>query len=182
MRDVQIVETIAVEIADRHAVMPHAPRHEDGVEMRRPVIERRNELPAKRGNLAERRAGDFSKDRRGRATAQVVDRDPFGHAPAVGCVLPAHLPVPEPLRAPAPFRGAAQIEPHGRADSWIVRTFLVDSRDQELGSLDGLEVCQQRAQLFAERGWIERQILADCERAEDFELRAVAGSDLTQRQ
>src|SRR5439155_7204114 len=109
--------------------------------MRRPVVEPWNELAAKGIVQAEGGFSDFSEDGGRRAAAQVVERRPFGDAPlTVGVAPPTHLPVPEPLGAPACRGGAAEIEPHGRPDSRIVPTFHVDSRDEELGSLNRIEV------------------------------------------
>ena len=85
----------------------------------------------------------------------------------------------------AEARMASTTEPlenrDGRPDSRIVPTFHVDSRDEELGSLNRIEVRQQRAELLAERNAIQKQIRRDGIGAEDLELRAVACGDLTSR-
>src|SRR5438094_1571805 len=142
-------ETVPAEITNRHAVMPHAAWHEHSVEMRCPVVEPWNELAAKGIVPAEGGVSDLSEDGGRRATAQLVEGRPLGDAPAaVGTAAPAHLPVSEPLGAPACLCGAAEIEPHRRADSRIVPTFHVDSRDEELGGLDRIEVRQQGVELL----------------------------------
>ena len=46
LRDVHVVQPVAVDVADRDAVVAHAAGREDGVEVSRPVVEPGHELTA----------------------------------------------------------------------------------------------------------------------------------------
>ena len=56
LRHVEVVEAVAVDVADRHAMMAHAAGSEDRVEMRRPVVEAGHELADERRVTPQRDA------------------------------------------------------------------------------------------------------------------------------
>ena len=86
LRDVQVVEPVAVDVAHRHAVVAHAARREDRVERRRPVVESRHELAAE-GRDSARTPPAVTSVKTGAAARlrRWSSARPLGHAPgAVG--------------------------------------------------------------------------------------------------
>ena len=95
LRDVQIVESVAVRVADRDALMAVRVARQDRVERRHPRVEIDVELPAERVVAAERRRGDLGEDRAVRARLTRCDaavhrttcqpdafrRHPISHSP-----------------------------------------------------------------------------------------------------
>ena len=156
LRHVHVVEAVAVDVADRDAVVSHAARHEDGVEVRRPVVEPWDELPAKRGVARRRPLGHIGEDGRGGAAAQMIDAHPLGDSPGPSgaarqriCQWPSRS-----ARQPALGR-AGEVEAHGRPRRGSRRALHFDGGDQELGGLDRSKSLDERRQLFAERRAIE---------------------------
>ena len=161
--------------------MSHPARREHRVEVRGPVVEAGDELPAERIVPCESRLGDLVEDRRGRAAAQVLERVPLDHAPgAVGAAAPPHLPAADPFGAAAAGR-AGEIEADRGADERIRPGLDLDAGDQKLRHPDRIDPAHERGQLLAEGVAIEDRVGSHRARAIDLELRVVAERDLIRR-
>ena len=180
LADVDVVEAVAVEVADRQPLVPHAAaRHEEPVEARGPLLLSRDELAPERGVPAESRLGLLAEDRLRRAAAQVRQDRPLRDAPGgVGAAPPAHLPAADTLgHSSAPGR-ADEVEAHGRADERVRPPRHLDRRDQELGCLKRLEVGDECFELSLEGATVADRLRREGAGTEDLELRARAERDL----
>ena len=130
--DVEVVQAVAVEVAHGHAVVAHAPRREDGVEVCGPVVEPRNELaagqevsPPRAASVASREDGGGARGcaRCSSAVHSVTRQTPSAPRRQRSCQRPTRSRAPARLRA-APARSKRTIV----RTSGLRRAVTVDAR------------------------------------------------------
>ncbi len=171
--DVEILEAVAVHVADRDAVMPVRIARQDRVERRHPGIEVDGQLPAERVGASERRLGDLGEDRSSRAADHVRRRGPPDDLPARGVAAPDHLPLADVLDAVRLRPGADDVvaDRGAKARGGITSLVGLDRGDEELGDGDLAHVADQPLELGGEGARIERRIARQILRSRDLELR-----------
>ena len=150
LRNVEVIQTVTVEIADRHSMVAHAARREHGVQVRRPEVQTGNELVLKGAIAAQGCLGRLAEYRRRGSGTEMVQGDPVDDAPhAIRAFLPSHPPVAEPLGAPARPRGAGEVEAYGRQRCRTQVARHLDAGDEKLRRVDRLEIFEQSRHLRA---------------------------------
>ena len=155
LRDVEILEAVAVRVADRHAVVPVRVARQHRVERRHPGVEGDGQLPAERLGAAERRLGDLGEDRRSRA-ADHVRRSRSTRTTCQPAALrrQRHLPLADVLDARAVRPGADDVVADrgakARGRNHLPSSGWIDG-DEELGDGDLAHVADQPLELARRR-------------------------------
>ena len=177
LRDVEILEAVAVGVADRHAMMAVRVAREHRVDARHPRIEIDRELPPERLVGAERRAGHLGEDRPRRAAGDVRLGGPLGNAPAGRAAAPGQRPGAHVLGARGRGAIADDVVAHPGAQFVVApgfspgdvrrracrrgglrRSRRLDRGDHQLDDGDGGEAVDQPPQLRDEPSSVERAI------------------------
>jgi hypothetical protein len=145
--DVEVLEAVAVGIADRDTVVAVRVPGQHAVDRRAPGIEARGELASERVGSSQGGRGDLGENWKWGAAAEVRDRRPFVHAPAIRAAAPMHAPGPRPFDAPGIRALTRDVVAHVGARQALLPVHL-DGGDQELGDRDLAEFVHELAQLL----------------------------------
>ncbi len=166
--DVDVVETVAVGVPDRDAVVAVRVAGEPRVHRGHPGVEPDAELAAEGVVSSQGGRGDLGEDRGRGAAAEMLGRRPLDHAPAGSGAPPPQAPVPQPLDAHGVLARPHEVVAHvGRRERLV--PVQVEGGDQELGDRDLPEVLEQQAQLPPERTGVQDQVRGHRAGPEDLE-------------
>ena len=177
LRDVEIIEAVAVRVADRHAVVPVRVTGQHRIDRRHPGVEVDAELTLERLVAAERCIGDFRENRPFRAADDVGERCPADDLPP-GCgPLPGQLPLPDVLDTMHRRAAANQVVtdrcPESRRRH--VRAIGGERGDQELSDGDIPQVASETLDFSGKGASVERRVGGQSGRALNLQRGLVAG-------